>query len=63
MVGVAPTGGEGVWVFKVIIPYPFCVQNNSNCTLATKAKMQRETTRSGEKRVAEKKRGRLTEGM
>lgn len=51
----------GHWVFKVIIPHslPLCpsIQNNSNCTLATKAKKpKRETTRERERE--KKKRGR-----
>lgn len=65
MVGLAPTGRNGVcvwvcvlqWVFNVIIPCPFCVQNNSNCTLATKAKMQREMTRRRGVEKEKKKRG------
>lgn len=43
---------------SVCVSSSFCVQNNSNCTLATKAEMWRETTRKG----VEEARGGRTEG-
>lgn len=37
---------------------PFCVQNNSKCTLATKAEMWRETMRKGVERWRRSEAGR-----